>query len=93
MWNFFLKLLPELALLIPLLSVLAANLIPYLNYRQSDGKNKNALLDTLARELDKVQPCGYLVESCVSRLHNIRPLPWAFLKAVLQCSHSLEIIR
>lgn len=79
--------------LAPLVTVFVANVIPFLTYRQNDNKNKVALMDTLARELDKQQPCGYLVESCLARLHNIRPLPWEFLRVVLPCSHSLEIIQ
>ena len=50
-------------------------------------------MDTLAREMDKQQPCAYLVESCVARLHNIRPIPWAFLRVVLHFSNSMEIIQ
>ncbi|HCT7365243.1 TPA: hypothetical protein OT765_005411, partial [Klebsiella pneumoniae] len=61
--------------------------------RQNGDKNKSALMDTLAREMDKQQPCAYLVESCVSRPHNIRPIPWAFLRVVLHYSNSMEIIQ
>lgn len=88
MWDSMLKLF-----LAPLVTVIVANIIPFLTYRQNDNKNKVALMDTLARELDKQQPCGYLVESCLARLHHIRPLPWEFLRVVLPCSHSLEIIQ
>lgn len=91
MWDFFLKGL--LLLPIPLVTVIVANIIPFLTYRQNDDKNKVVLMDTLARELDKQQPCAYLVESCIARLHNIRPLSWVFLRKVLPCSHSLEIIQ
>lgn len=91
MWDSFLKVL--LLLPIPLVTLILANIIPFLTYRQNGDKNKVALMDTLARELDKRQPNAYLVESCVARLHNIRPLSWAFLRVVLPCSHSLEIIQ
>jgi len=82
-----------LLLPLPLVTVIFANIIPFLTYRQNGDKNKAALMDTLARELDKKQPCAYLVESCMTRLHNIRPLSWAFLQVLLPCSHSLEIIQ
>lgn len=91
MWDFFLKAL--LLLPVPLFTVIVANIIPFLTYWQNGDKNKVVLMDTLARELDKQQPCAYLVESCVARLHNIRPLSWTFLRVVLPCSHSLEIIQ
>lgn len=91
MWDFFIKIM--LLLPIPLVTVIFANIIPFLTYRQNGDKNKAALMDTLAREMDKEQPCAYLVESCVARLHNIRPIPWAFLRVVLPCSNSMEIIQ
>lgn len=91
MWDSFHKVL--LLLPVPLVTVILANIIPFLTYWQNGVKNKVGLMDTLARELDKRQPCAYLVESCVARLHNIRPLSWAFLRVVLPCSHSLEIIQ
>lgn len=90
MWDTLLKVL---LFLVPLAPVVAANIIPFLSYRQGSDKNKVALMDTLSRELDKQQPCAYVVEHCVTRLHNIRPLSWAFLRVVLPCSHSLEIIQ
>lgn len=85
----------KLLLLVPLslITLIVANIIPFLTYRQNGDKNKLELIDTLARELDKRQPCAYIVESCVARLHNIRPLSWAFLRVVLPCSHSMEIIQ
>ncbi|WP_240356040.1 hypothetical protein [Pectobacterium polaris] len=91
MWDIFLKVLQLLP--VPLVTLIVANIIPYLSYRQNADKNKVALMDTVARELGREQPCAYLVESCVARLHNIRPLSWAFLRVVLPCNHSLEIIR
>ncbi|GEM_PF-5607056 len=91
MWDFIIKIM--LLLPIPLVTVIFANIIPFLTYRQNGDKNKAALMDTLAGEMDKQQPCAYLVESCIARLHNIRPLPWAFLRIVLPCSNSMEIIQ
>lgn len=91
MWDLFIKIM--LLLPIPLITVFFANIIPFLTYRQNGDKNKSALMDTLAREMDKQQPCAYLVESCVARLHNIRPIPWAFLRVVLHYSNSMEIIQ
>ena len=91
MWDLFIKIV--LLLPIPLITVFFANIIPFLTYRQNGDKNKSALMDTLAREMDKKQPCAYLVESCVARLHNIRPIPWAFLRVVLPYSNSMEIIQ
>ncbi|HHQ5781135.1 TPA: hypothetical protein ACSRHL_005549, partial [Klebsiella pneumoniae] len=67
--------------------------ILFIQQSQNGDKNKSALMDTLAREMDKQQPCAYLVESCVSRPHNIRPIPWAFLRVVLHYSNSMEIIQ
>ncbi|MGX3153029.1 hypothetical protein ACWJS0_23940 [Klebsiella pneumoniae] len=89
-WDLFIKIM--LLLPIPLITVFP-NIIPFLTYRQNGDKNKSALMDTLAREMDKQQPCAYLVESCVSRPHNIRPIPWAFLRVVLHYSNSMEIIQ
>ncbi|EHM5264058.1 hypothetical protein KGN64_003243 [Salmonella enterica] len=91
MWDIFLKVLQLLP--VPLVTLIVANIFPYLSFRQNADKHKVALMDTVARELGKEQPCAYLVESCVARLHNIRPLSWAFLRVVLPCNHSLEIIR
>lgn len=91
MWDLFVKIM--LLLPIPLITVFFTNIIPFLTYRQNGDKNKSALMDTLAREMDKQQPCAYLVESCVARLHNIRPIPWSFLRVVLHCSNSMEIIQ
>lgn len=91
MWDLFIKII--LLIPIPLITVFFANIIPFLTYRQNGDKNKSALMEILAREIDKKQPCAYLVESCVARLHNIRPIPWAFLRVVLHCSNSMEIIQ
>lgn len=87
MWEVILKLLTAL-------SPLAAAGIPLaLNYRQNGGRNTTALMDTLARVQEKDTYSGYLVEFCIARLHNIRPLPWSFLKEILPCSHAQAIIQ
>lgn len=91
MWDIILKVM--LLLPISVITLIAANIIPILTYRQNGDKNKLVLMDTLSRELGKEEPCAYLVESCVARLHSIRPISWAFLQVVLPCSHSLEIIQ
>lgn len=91
MWDFFFKLM--LLLPIPVMTLIVANVIPFLTYRQNGDKNKLALIDTLSRELGKEAPCAYLVESCVARLHSSRSLPWSFLQLVLPHSNSLEIIQ
>ncbi|WP_336283586.1 hypothetical protein [Cronobacter dublinensis] len=91
MWDFFLKFLVFVCS-IPFFKQILENINGFLTYRQNGDKNKLALLDLLARELDKKEPSAYLVESCISRIHNIRPLSWQFLKIVLPCSHSMEII-
>ncbi|EOV8839313.1 hypothetical protein ACNY9Y_003901 [Cronobacter dublinensis] len=92
MWDIFFNIL-MLFFSFPFVKLIAGNINVFLTYHQNSDKNKIALLDTLARELDKKESSAYLVESCVSRIHNIRPLSWQFLKIVLPCSHSLEIIQ
>lgn len=44
----------KLLLLVPLslITLIVANIIPFLTYRQNGDKNKLELIDTLARELD-----------------------------------------
>lgn len=91
MWDIILKLLVFVCS-IPFFKQILENINGFLTYRQNGDINKLALLELLARELDKKEPSAYLVESCVSRIHNIRPLSWQFLKIVLPCSHSMEII-
>lgn len=91
MWELFLKLI--LVIPVPLVVAMMTTVVPYLTYRQNGDKNKLALMDTLVREIEKPQPCAYLVESCVARLHSIRPLPWSFLRLVLPCSNAVEIIQ
>ncbi|EKM0528784.1 hypothetical protein ACSDIA_004061, partial [Cronobacter turicensis] len=92
MWDIVLKIL-IMIFSVPVVTQIVSNINAFLTYRQNGDKNKLALLDTLARELEKKEPSAYLVESCISRLHNIRPLSWQFLKIVLPCSHSVEIIQ
>jgi len=78
--------------LLPALAVVAALLSPFLIYVQTGNKNKTALMETLAKELEKPAPVAYIVESCVSRLHNSRALPWDCLQIILRYSNAWQII-
>jgi len=91
MWEVVLKAI--LVIPVPLVTAMMTSIVPYLTYRQNGDKNKLELMDTLAREIEKPEPCAYLVESCVARLHNIRPLSWSFLRLVLPYSNAAEIIQ
>jgi hypothetical protein len=91
MWEAVLKAI--LVIPVPLVTAMLASIVPYLTYRQNGDKNKLELIGTLAKEIEKPEPCAYLVESCVARMHNIRPLPWSFLRLVLPYSNAVEIIQ
>nr|WP_318384821.1 hypothetical protein [uncultured Enterobacter sp.] len=80
------------AFILSVLPLLVAFVSPFLVYCQTTAKNKTVIAELLSRELAKNDPVAYLVESCVSRLHNIRPLPWSFLQKVLPLSNAAEII-
>lgn len=83
MTKYFFSFLP---IMVSILSLLV-------NYIHSSNKNKTGIIDTLSKELSNKNSNPYVVQACIARIHNSRPIPATILKKLLRYDNAFEIIQ
>lgn len=67
-------------------------IISFLSYIQSLKKDNLSLISELTKEISNKRPTPYIVESLVSKIHFMRPIPYKDLIVILRKNHSYEIL-
>lgn len=65
----------------------------WVSFINGNNKNKTAIIDNLAMELNRKKTTSYIIQVCVSRIHNSRPIPYNILKKIINYNNALEIIQ
>lgn len=65
----------------------------WINLIHGNIKNKTDVIDNLSQELNNKEPTPYIIQACVSRIHNSRPIPFKILNKLLHYNNALEIIQ
>ncbi|EGT4315908.1 hypothetical protein DOX48_21115 [Cronobacter malonaticus] len=81
------------SLIIAFLPVLFSFFSLWVNFIHGNNKNKTAIIDSLSKELSSKKPTAYIIQACVSRIHNSRPIPYKVLKDIVYYNNALEIIQ
>lgn len=67
-------------------------IISFLVYIQSLKKDNLSLIAELTKEISSKRPTPYIVESLVSKIHFMRPIPYNALIVILRRNNSYEIL-
>ncbi|ELR0356345.1 MULTISPECIES: hypothetical protein [Enterobacteriaceae] len=65
----------------------------WVSFIHGNNRNKTGIVDTLSKELSNKRTTPYIIQVCVSRIHNSRPIPFNILKKLLHYNNALEIIQ
>ncbi|EKM5744402.1 hypothetical protein PU345_003712 [Enterobacter kobei] len=79
--------------LFSLLPILVSIFTLWVNYIHGDSKNKNTLIDTLAKELSSKNTNPYVVQACISKLHKSRAISYRVLNKLIRYDNAFEIIQ
>ncbi|WJY13532.1 hypothetical protein PCO82_13215 [Pectobacteriaceae bacterium CE90] len=66
--------------------------ISFLVFIQSIKKDNIGLLSELSKEISSEHPCPYVVESLISKIHRMRPIPFTDALLILKKDNSFEIM-
>lgn len=83
----------NVSFIIPFLPVLFSFFSLWVSFIHGNNKNKTAIIDSLSKELSSKKPTAYIIQACVSRIHNSRPIPYKILKKIVNYNNALEIIQ
>lgn len=72
--------MPYFFAFLPILISLASLLVSFIH---GSNKNKTGIIDNLSKELSSKRVTPYVVQVCVSRIHNSRPIQFSILKNFL----------
>ncbi|ANI83320.1 hypothetical protein [Kosakonia oryzae] len=75
------------------LPIIISVLSLWTNYIHGSNKSKTSIIDNLSKELSNKKPTPYIIQACVSRIHNSRAIPFNILKKLLHYNNALEIIQ
>jgi len=79
--------------IVSLLPIMFSALTLLVNFLHGSTKNKTGIVDTLSKELANKNPNPYVVQACIARIHNSRPIPASILRKLLSYDHAFEIIQ
>ncbi|WP_323634523.1 hypothetical protein [Pectobacterium polaris] len=79
--------------IVPFVPILVSILTLLVNFIHGGNKNKTGIIDTLSKEISNKNTNPYVVQVCISRIHNSRPIPYAILKKLLRYDNAFEIIQ
>lgn len=65
----------------------------WVSYIQGSNKNKTTIIDSLSKELSAKKPNPYIIQVCISRIHNSRAIPFNVLSKLLCNNNAFEIIQ
>lgn len=65
----------------------------WVSYIQGSNKNKTNIIDSLSKELSTKKPNPYIIQVCISRIHNSRAIPFNVLSQLLHNNNAFEIIQ
>ncbi|ALL17750.1 hypothetical protein UP00_13870 [Enterobacter asburiae] len=82
--------MPYFFAFLPILISFASLLVSFIH---GSNKNKTGIIDNLSKELSSKRVTPYVVQVCVSRIHNSRPIQFSILKKLLNYNDALEIIQ
>ncbi|EOC1568776.1 hypothetical protein ACI1AR_004231 [Cronobacter dublinensis] len=79
--------------ILPFIPIVISFFSLWVNFIHGNNKNKTAIIDNLSKELSSKKPTPYIIQACISRIHNSRPIPYNILKKIINYNNALEIIQ
>lgn len=79
--------------IVSLLPIMVSVLSLLVNFIHGSTKNKTGIVDTVSKELSNKNSNPYVLQACIARLHNSRPIPATILKKLLSYDNAFEIIQ
>ncbi|EHK7195922.1 TPA: hypothetical protein JZ896_002663 [Escherichia coli] len=79
--------------IVSFLPIMVSVLSLLVNFIHGSTKNKTGIVDTLSKELSNKISNPYIVQACIARIHNSRPIPATILNKLLCYDNAFEIIQ
>ncbi|WP_373240141.1 hypothetical protein [Kluyvera ascorbata] len=80
------------SILLALTPLAISALTLYVSYVHGGNKIRTSIADSLSKELNNKKANPYILEMCISRIHNGKTIPYKILKKLLWHNNAFEII-
>ncbi|MFK3711760.1 hypothetical protein [Leclercia adecarboxylata] len=79
--------------LVAVIPVIISVLSLLVSFIHGSNKNRTGIIDSLSREMNNKKPNPYIIQACISRIHQSRPIPYNILQKILCFNNAFEIIQ